>query len=98
MLRRFAKVAVVAVLFLGTSCSSFTWTGRSGGVDAEAAARGVKDVATLRRDYETQRYWARQRRYMAGRAAAFHEGIDRMAETFDRSFLNYSRTDPTLNR
>ena len=94
MLNRLAKTALVGVLLLGASCENFTWSGRGGDVEAEAAARGVQDVESLRNDYETQRFWARQRECMAGRADSFWNGLGNIVETFDRSFLNYSRTDP----
>lgn len=97
MLNRLAKTALLGVLLLGASCESFTWTGRSGDVEAEAAERGVKDVETLRNDYDTTRFWARQRDHMAGRGRSLWNGLGRIVETFDRSLLNYSRDDPYAN-
>ena len=94
MLNRLAKTALVGVLLLGASCESFTWTGRGGDVESEAAARGVLDVESLRNDYETQRFWAHQRDAMAGRGSSMWTGLTNIVETFDRSFLNYSRSNP----
>jgi len=91
MLRRFAKTALVGLLLVGASCQGFTWTGRTGQVDAEATARGVKDVRSLERDYDTQRFWSKQRQNMNGRIDAFWNGLDRIVESVDRHGFNYSR-------
>lgn len=98
MMRRLAKTALLGALLLGVSCQDFSWTGRSGQVDEEAAARGVKDVESLEREYETQRFWANQRRNMDGRWRALGNGLERVGDTFDRHFFNYPRPKPAQLR
>ncbi len=94
MIRRLSKHAFLALLLGGVSCQSFTWTGRGGQVDPEAAARGVKDVKALEREYETQRYWAFWRRNLQGKWDSFWSGLHEIHRSVDRHVFNYDWDDP----
>lgn len=90
-------LAVLALALALTSCKSFTWQGRGGGVDPNAAERGLKDVAQLTSEYETERFWRGVRRAADGRANAIGRDLSNIVETIDRHFFNYSPTDPMVN-
>lgn len=93
MRRRFQRTALAGVLLLGAACN-FTWTGRSGHIDEVAAARGVKDVETLERDYETQRFWSRRRQNMDRRVDALWWGIESTIDSLDRHLFNVGAPGP----
>lgn len=83
-MKRYTKLALVGVLALGASCSSFTWSGKKGNVDAEAAAKGVESVATLERKYDTERYWAFWRQDLDNHLAAIGRGLNNIHRSIDR--------------
>lgn len=94
MRRTFAVLAFALAL---TSCKSFTWHGRGGEIDPDAAARGLKGVAQLTAEYETERFWRGVRRAADGRANALGRDLSNIVETIDRHLFNYSWTDPAVN-
>lgn len=96
MLRRVSKFALMGLLLVGLSCNTFSWKGSGGGVDLEAAALGVKDVAALEREYDTQRYWSFWRRDLGGHWDAVLSGLHNFHESFDRHFLNYDWDTPSF--
>ncbi len=63
-------------------------------MDPESAARGVKDVQTLERDYNTQRYWAFWRHNLQGKWDSFYNGLHEIHRSFDRHLFNYDWDDP----
>lgn len=98
---RLAKTAALfllpGVLFLATSCSTFSWTTRPV-VTEEQQALGVKSVEQLRSEYETQQYWAFWRDNLNGKFDAVGDGLRNMHETFDRHFMNYDWDAPNASR
>jgi hypothetical protein len=90
-------VALFASLALLTSCSSFSWKGQGSEVTPADASRGLKDVPTLTKDYETQKFFAGVRRRMDGRSNAFSRDLDNITATIDRHLFNYSVDDPYVN-
>lgn len=86
-----------ASLALLASCGSFTWRGQSGDLSGTDASRGLKDVATLTKDYETARFFTGLRRRMDGRSNAFNRDLESLTSTIDRHFFNYSADDPYVN-
>jgi hypothetical protein len=89
MIRSISKLAVVGLLVLGVSCSSFSWRGNGGDVDSDAAAKGIKSVDELARNYENQRYWGFWQGVMGAHAQAFNDGLHNFHMSFNRSFLNH---------
>ncbi len=91
-----SKLALMGLLFVCASCETFSWAGSGSKVDPEAAARGVKDVATLKRDYDSQRYWAFWRKNWDGTWETIGRDLHDFHRSFDRHALNYDWDDPTL--
>ena len=92
------KLALVLPLaLLSFSCSNFTWTGQGAGLTEDQAQRGIKDVAALQSEYETETYWASVRARRDGRVNAWSQGFAHLQDTLDRHLFNYSPTDPYLN-
>lgn len=90
-------VALFASLALLTSCSTFSWKGQGSEVAPTDAARGIKDVPTLNKEYETEKFFAAVRRRMDGRSNAFGRDLDSITATIDRHLFNYSADDPYVN-
>lgn len=94
---KLSAVALSASLAFLASCNSFTWRGQSSDVPATDASRGIKDVPTLTKDYETAKFFSGLRRRMDGRSNAFARDLDSITTTIDRHFFNYSVDDPYVN-
>lgn len=88
-------LAIVSLALL-SSCA-FSWKGQSSEVSAQDASRGLKDVPTLTKQYETQKLFAGLRRRMDGRSNAFARDMDSIVSTLDRHMFNYSADDPYVN-
>ncbi len=86
----------IVPLALLTSCA-FSWKGQSSEVSAQDASRGLKDVPTLSKQYETQKFFSGLRRRMDGRSNAFARDMDNIIATADRHLFNYSADDPYVN-
>lgn len=94
---KLSALALSASVALLASCSSFTWRGQASEASAADASRGLKDMATLTTDYETEKFFAGVRRRMDGRSNAFSRDLDNITATLDRHFFNYSTDDPYVN-
>ena len=91
------KLAVLLPLaLLSFSCSSFTWQGQSAGVTEEQKERGLKDIATLTREYETENYWAGMRAKRDMLVNAWGRDFAAITTTIDRHLFNASPTDPSI--
>jgi hypothetical protein len=93
---RKSLIALPLVLLMA-SCSTFTWKGQRSGVTDDQAARGIKDVAELTRQYETEKFWSSVRARRDGRVNALSRDFNRIQNTIDRHLFNYSPTDPFVN-
>jgi hypothetical protein len=91
-----SKLVLAPLAFLFASCN-VTWQGQSAGVSPEAAERGIKDVAYLSRQYETESYFRRMRQRFDGLSNAFNRDLSHMTDTIDRHFFNYTISDPYVN-
>ena len=89
MIRSISKLAVVGLLVLGVSCSSFSWRGNGGDVDADAQAKGIKSVESLARDYENQRYWGFWQGVFSAHGQATVDGLHNIHMSFNRNFMNH---------
>lgn len=94
---KLSAVALSASLAFLASCGAFTWKGRSGDTSTADASRGLKDVATLTSEYETDKFFSGLRRRMDGRSNAFSRDLDSITATIDRHLFNYSVDDPYVN-
>ena len=92
---RHLRFLVVLPALLMTSC--FTWRGQSAGVTPEEAVRGIKDVATLSRQYENQHYFQSLAGLRDGRVNAWRRDLSSIVATIDRHLFNYSPNDPQVN-
>lgn len=90
-------LAIVLLSLSLVSCQSFTWQGQNANISAEDRAKGLKDVATLAAEYESEAYWRSVRRRSDGRANAFGRDLNSIQTTIDRHFFNYSPEDPYVN-
>ncbi len=54
-------------------------------------------MAALVAEYESASYWGSVNARSMGRSNAFGRGLDNIVSVFDRYFLNYSASDPTVN-
>ncbi len=88
---------ILSVVTLAFLCGSCKWEGAGSGVTEKEYQVGLRDVDSLVAEYESKRYWADIRRRRDGRSNAFGRDLDRIVQTIDRSFLNYSWSDPYVN-
>lgn len=91
------KLALVLTLLPLAACSTFGWDGAGGSTTQEQQARGIKDVAALSQQYETQSFFRGVRRRMDGRNNAFGRDLMAMQDFFDRHVWNYDANDPYIN-
>lgn len=91
------KFALALLLFPIAACSTFSWDGQGGNLTDEQKKRGLKDVATLSNDYETQSFFRNVRRRSDGRNNAFGRDLASITDFFDRHFWNYDANDPYVN-
>jgi hypothetical protein len=89
---------LAALPSVAISCSSFTWKGREGVADPQAAARGIKTIDQLEEEYDSQRYWDFWRRNWDQRVGAIRRDLHEIHRGFDRHFFNYDWNDPYLQR
>ncbi|MFO1052338.1 MAG: hypothetical protein U1F36_09005 [Planctomycetota bacterium] len=94
-MRKIALILPLITLF--GACSTYTWTGQNSGVSEEAAAMGLKDVATLEREYQNERSWAELRQSMDRRTNALTNGFASIWSTIDRHMFNASAGDPSID-
>ncbi|HLU40554.1 MAG TPA: hypothetical protein VK081_14310 [Planctomycetota bacterium] len=94
---KFSALALSATLALFASCSTFTWRGQASDSGMADPSRGLKDMATLSSEYETEKFFAGIRRRMDGRSNAFSRDLDSITATIDRHLFNYSVDDPYVN-
>ena len=92
------KLALILplTLVLG-ACQNFTWQGQNAGLSQEDAAMGLKDVATLEREYQNERSWSELRRSIDRRTNALTSGFASVWTTFDRHLFNASPGDPSID-
>ncbi len=91
------KLALVLTLLPLAACSTFSWDGQGGGLTKEQKARGMRDVASLSNDFETQSFFRSVRRRSDGRNNAFGRDLMNIQDFFDRHFWNYDQNDPNVN-
>lgn len=91
-----SKLLLAPFAILLASCN-VTWQGQAGGVPREQAERGIKDVAYLSRQYETETYFRQMRQRFDGLSNSFSAGFSNIRDTVDRNFFNYSPSDPYVN-
>jgi hypothetical protein len=89
--------ALVLTLLPLAACSSFGWEGQGAGVSPEQKKRGIRDVAQLSSDYETQSFFRSVRRRMDGRNNAFGRDLMSIQDFLDRHLWNYDVNDPYVN-
>ncbi len=95
-MRTLGTLLLLGLLVSLPSC--FTW--KHAGVSslsADQEARGIRDVDTLARNYQTRKYFSDVRHRYTGRSNAFGRGLGEIQATFDRHFWNYSIDDPYVN-
>ena len=92
------KLAIVLCLLPLGACSTFGWEGQgSGGVTTEQRNRGIKDVASLSSEYNSQQFFRGVRRRSDGRNNAFGRDLMGVTDFLDRHIWNYNANDPYVN-
>ena len=94
-MRTLARILPLTLL-LG-ACSSFTWQGQNAALSKEAAALGLKDVATLEREYQNERSWSELRRSVDRRTNALTAGFASIWSTMDRHMFGATPGDPSID-
>ncbi len=90
------KLALVLLLPFA-ACSSFGWDGRGGNLTEDQKKRGIRDVASLSNEYETETFFRSVRRRSDGRNNAFGRDMQSITDFLDRHFWNYDANDPSVN-
>jgi hypothetical protein len=91
------KLALVLSFLPLAACSTFGWEGQGAGVTAEQRNRGIKDVAALKSEYNSQQFYREVRRRSDGRNNAFGRDLMAIQDFFDRHLWNYNANDPYIN-
>jgi glycogen synthase len=91
------KLALAIALLPLAACSSFGWESGEAKVTAEQKQRGIKDVASLSNQYETESWFRGVRRRSDGRNNAFGRDLSGISDFIDRHFWNYNVNDPYIN-
>ena len=91
------KLALALLLYPLAACSTFGWEGQGTRLTEEEKKRGLKEVATLNNDYDTQAFFSGLRRRSDGRNNAFGRDLMSISDFFDRHFWNYDVNDPSVN-
>jgi hypothetical protein len=91
------KFAIVLALLPFAACSTFGWEGQGSSLTPEQQQRGIKDVAALSSDYETQSFFRSVRRRSDGRNNAFGRDLMSVSTFIDRHIWNYDANDPYIN-
>ena len=91
------KFALVLLTLPIAACSTFRWEGHGAGVSEDQSQRGIKDVAALSREYNSQSFFLEVRRRSDGRNNAFGRDLMSITDFFDRHLWNYNANDPYIN-
>jgi hypothetical protein len=91
------KFALVLALLPFGACSSFGWEGQGAGITKDQKERGIKDVAALSGEYNSQSFFREVRRRSDGRNNAFGRDLMSITDFFDRHLWNYNANDPYVN-
>ncbi len=95
-MRTLGTLLLLGLLVSFPSC--ITWKGAGvSSLSADQKVRGIQDVDTLARNYQTDKYFSGVRHRYTGRSNAFGRGLGDIQSTFDRHFWNYSINDPYVN-
>jgi hypothetical protein len=90
------KLALVLTLLPLAACSTFGWEGQ-GSVTEDQKNRGIKDVAALSNEYNSQTFFREVRRRSDGRNNAFGRDLMGITDFLDRHIWNYNVNDPYVN-
>lgn len=93
-MRKFALALALSPL---AACSTFGWEGQGAGITAEQRSRGIKDVAALSNEYNSQQFFREVRRRSDGRNNAFGRDLMSIQDFLDRHLWNYNANDPYIN-
>lgn len=91
------KLALVLTLLPLAACSTFGWEGQGAGISQDQKNRGIKDVAALSSEYNSQAFFREVRRRSDGRNNAFGRDLMSISDFIDRHFWNYNANDPYIN-
>jgi hypothetical protein len=91
------KLALVLTLLPLAACSTFGWEGQGTSVSEEQRSRGIKDVAALSNEYNSQQFFRSVRRRSDGRNNAFGRDLMGITDFIDRHIWNYNANDPYIN-
>ena len=91
------KFALVLALLPMAACSTFGWEGQGAGLTSEQKQRGIKDVAALANEYETESFFRSVRRRSDSRNNAFGRDLMSISSFMDRHLWNYDENDPYIN-
>lgn len=91
-MRQFALVLMLLPL-----ASCFSWSGQGSTLTKEQRQRGLRDVAALSNQHETEQFFRDVRRKSDGRNNAFGRDLMKISDFFDRHFWNYNSNDPYIN-
>jgi hypothetical protein len=91
------KLALVLTLLPLAACSTFGWEGQGAGVTTDQQNRGIKDVAALSSEYNSQQFFRDVRRRSDGRNNAFGRDLMGIQDFLDRHIWNYNANDPYVN-
>lgn len=90
-------IALALLLLPLAACSSFGWDGQGGNLSEEQKKRGIRDVASLSNEYETESFFRGVRRRSDGRNNAFGRDLAKISDFIDRTLWNYDANDPYVN-
>jgi hypothetical protein len=91
------KLALALALLPAAACSSFGWEHKNTAASEDQKERGIKDVATLVNEYNSQQFFRDVRRRSDGRNNAFGRDLMAIQDFFDRHIWNYNANDPAVN-
>lgn len=91
------KLALALTVLSLASCQSFSWRGHGAGLSSDQKQVGIKDIAALSNQYETEAFFRGVRRRNDGRNNAFGRDLMKIQDFIDRHFWNYDSTDPNVN-
>lgn len=91
------KLALVLTLLPLAACSTFGWEGQGAGISKDQKNRGIKDVAALSNEFNSQQFYREVRRRSDGRNNAFGRDLMAITDFLDRHLWNYNANDPYIN-
>jgi hypothetical protein len=91
------KLALALALLPAAACYSFGWEHKNRAASEDQKERGIKDVATLVNEYNSQQFFRDVRRRSDGRNNAFGRDLMAIQDFFDRHIWNYNANDPSVN-